>query len=139
VCCESRYQDNHHLLDLCVRAQQWYERSAIPTKVKACATIGLDELLQLAGVAALTIVPDDLRALQSTQRSEAEVARMSLFSKQAMRTENMSYPSYIDNEVKYRMDFDGAEEGRAQYKLGQVRISVQCDFPSEYAGSLTLT
>lgn len=117
----SRYKDGKSLLDLCVQAQRWYEESSIPTKVKACATIGLEELLQLAGVAALTIVPDDLKALQSTRRSQAEIVGVSLFSNRTIRTDKVTHSSYIDDEAKYRMDFDAAEDGRAQYKLAQVR------------------
>jgi hypothetical protein len=52
----------------------------------------------------------------------AEVAAMSLFKATAdTRMAKMSYPSYIDNEEKYRMDFGYADEGSAQRKLAQVR------------------
>jgi transaldolase len=82
--------------------------------------MGLDELLQLAGVAALTIVPDDLQALRSSHRSEGEASSLSLFTKKAITNEKLVYPSYIDDEAKYRVDFDAADGGRAQLKLGQV-------------------
>ncbi|KAH8693798.1 hypothetical protein BGW36DRAFT_345612 [Talaromyces proteolyticus] len=124
---DNTYKDGHPLLDLCVRAQQWYENQSLGTKVKACATMGLDELLQLAGVDALTIVPDDLRTLRSTHRPDEEVKALSLFTKKAAIKEKMEYPSYIDDQVKYRMDFDAAEGGNAQFKLGQA-ITIFCDF-----------
>ncbi|KAI9698121.1 MAG: hypothetical protein M1836_004123 [Candelina mexicana] len=127
---DDTYKDGKSLLDLCVQAQRWYEQHCIPTKVKACATLGLDELLQLAGVAALTIVPDDLRALQSTRRSQAEIVGMSMFSNKTIRTEKMTYSSYLDEEAKYRMDFDAAEDGRAQYKLAQA-ITIFCDYQTK--------
>jgi hypothetical protein len=75
----------------------------------------------LAGVDAQTLIPADLRGLQSTNRSEAEVAAMSLFKATAdTRMAKITYPSYIDNEERYRMDFGYADEGNAQRKLGQV-------------------
>lgn len=86
--------------------------------------MGLDELLQLAGVDALTIVPDDLQALRSTYRSEGKVSSLSLFTK-AINNEKLVYPSYIDDEAKYRVDFDATDGGRAQLKLGQVRKASQ--------------
>lgn len=117
-----RYEDKTPLLGLCADAQCWYEQCEIPTKVKACATVGLDELLSLAGVAALTIVPEDIRALKSTERSEAEIVGMSLFPKQGLSAVKPSHPSYLNDEAKYRMAFDTADEGRAQHKLAQVRV-----------------
>lgn len=58
------YWDEIPLLRLCVQAQQLYKKRSMNTKVKACATISVDEILQLAGVDALTIMPSDLQNLQ---------------------------------------------------------------------------
>jgi transaldolase len=116
------YEDSNPLLDICVQAQQWYTQQSLPTKVKACATVGVDELLQLAGVDALTIVPDDLRALKSINRSEIEVNELSLFGAAMSFQEKLAYPSYKDDEAKYRLDFDHVDDGKAQFKLSQVRF-----------------
>ncbi|CEL01348.1 hypothetical protein ASPCAL00933 [Aspergillus calidoustus] len=125
------FVDPNPQLDLSAQAQRWYEAEGVPTKVKACATRGLDELLILAGVDAQTLIPDDLRGLQSTTRSMAEVAAMSLFKATAdTRMAKMSYPSYIDNEEKYRMDFGYADEGNAQRKLAQA-INIFSDFQAK--------
>jgi hypothetical protein len=105
-----------------VQAQQWYTQQSLPTKVKACATVGVDELLQLAGVDALTIVPDDLRALKSINRSEIEVNELSLFGAALSFQEKLAYPSYKDDEAKYRLDFDHVDDGKAQFKISQVRF-----------------
>lgn len=113
-----RYKDTYPLLGLCVKAQQWYKQEGIPTKVKVCATVGVDELLQLAGVDAITIVPEDLEALRSSSRPLNEVTALSLF--RDAPTEKLAYPSYIDDEVRYRIDFYSAEDGKAQLKLSQV-------------------
>ncbi|KAL5336902.1 hypothetical protein BJX70DRAFT_400242 [Aspergillus crustosus] len=115
---EPSYKDNHRL-DLSFHAQRWYERNSLPTKVKACANVGVEELLQLAGVDALTIVPDDLRILQSTKRSAVELAKISLFEGSSPVEEHQVYGPYIDDEAKYRVDFARADEGHAQFKLAQ--------------------
>jgi hypothetical protein len=113
--------DPNPQLDLSVEAQKWYRAEGLPTKVKACATTGLDEILMLAGVDAQTLMPADLHGLQSRNRSETDIAAMSLFKATAdTRMADVKYPSYIDNEEKYRMDFGYADEGNAQRKLGQV-------------------
>ncbi|KAJ5688112.1 hypothetical protein N7536_010731 [Penicillium majusculum] len=61
---DEKYSDEMPLLCLCVQAQQFYKKRSINTKVKACATLSVDEILQLAGVDALTIMPEDLQNLQ---------------------------------------------------------------------------
>ncbi|KAL4914579.1 hypothetical protein BDW62DRAFT_213350 [Aspergillus aurantiobrunneus] len=116
---EPEYRDPHPLLDLCVQAQRWYQQESLPTKVKACSTVGVDELLQLAGVDALTLMPDDLRALQSKQREAAEVAGMSLFESGVSVEANIKYDSYIDDETKYRLHFERADRGGAQARLAE--------------------
>lgn len=110
------------LLNLCVRAQSWYTQQSLPTKVKACATVGVDELLRLAGVDALTIVPSDLRELQLTSRLGTEIHDLSLFQTVSHVKEKMEYPSYMNDERRYRIDFDHVEDGKAQFKLCQVRV-----------------
>lgn len=115
------YHDENPLLELCVRAQAWFERNHLPTRVKACANVGIDEILQLAGVAAFTVIPDDLRLLESSFQEGREVRHMSLFMSQSEEEyAEMEYPSYINEETKYRIDFSRAENGRAQLKLAQV-------------------
>ena len=123
-----RYRDIDPLLELCVRAQKWYRQESIPTMVKACATMGVDELLQLAGVDAITIIPGDLKELRSTDRFEKEVKALSMFDNTSTVREKLSYPSYIDDEARYRMEFDAAEDGKAQLKLSQVRINGHTDY-----------
>ncbi|KAI9036021.1 Transaldolase [Aspergillus affinis] len=130
---DESYRDGATLLDLCVRAQRWYDQNYLPTKVKACANIGVDEIIQLAGVAAFTIVPDDLRLLDSTRRGESEIHSASLFNQQLTDAQKMDYTSYIDEESKYRMDFAHADDGSAQLKLGQA-IQIFCDFQVKAEG-----
>lgn len=105
-----------------MQAQRWYEQNSLPTKVKACANRGVDEILQLAGVAAFTVVPDDLRLLSSTYQAESEVCGMSLFAEDSRELESMDHPSYIDDEARYRIDFARADDGKAQFKIAQVSL-----------------
>ncbi|KAJ5519850.1 hypothetical protein N7463_000303 [Penicillium fimorum] len=127
---DEHYEDSNPRLDVCLQAQRWYTQQSLATKVKACATVGVDELLQLAGIDALTIVPDDLRELKSIYRSEIEVNELSLFKAVSLPEGKLAYPSYIDDEAKYRMDFDHAEDGKAQFKLCQA-ITIFCDYQNK--------
>ncbi|RAH65255.1 aldolase [Aspergillus aculeatinus CBS 121060] len=127
---EPSYKGSDPLLPLCVQAQQWYRQESLPTKVKACATIGLDEILQLAGVAAFTLVPDDLKLLQSSHKGVDEVQSLSLFQDKGVMQDKLAYPSYINDEAGYRLAFARVEEGRAQLKLGQA-INIFCDFQTK--------
>ncbi|KAJ5682152.1 hypothetical protein N7462_005317 [Penicillium macrosclerotiorum] len=137
---DQSYQDSDSLLDLCLKAQRWYKQESLPTKVKACATIGLDEILQLAGVTALTLVPDDIKMLQAIQRPQFEVSGMSLFTESGVTPEIMQYPSYLHDELKYRIDFNLADHGRAQLKLGQIfcdfQAKAECVVRTERSGSV---
>ncbi|KAH8432833.1 uncharacterized protein LDX57_010462 [Aspergillus melleus] len=45
----------------------------------------------------------------------------------------MEYPSYIDEESKYRMDFAHADDGKAQLKISQA-IQIFCDFQIKAEG-----
>ncbi|RAH77224.1 aldolase [Aspergillus japonicus CBS 114.51] len=127
---EPSYKGADPLLLLCVQAQQWYRQESLPTKVKACATIGLNEILQLAGVAAFTLVPDDLKLLQSSHKGVDEVQSLSLFQDREVMQDTLAYPSYINDEAGYRLAFARVEEGRAQLKLGQA-INIFCDFQTK--------
>ncbi|RDW81580.1 Transaldolase [Aspergillus mulundensis] len=120
------YKDPHPVYTLSGRAQRWYRQHGIRTMVKSCATSGIDELLQLAGIDALTIVPDDLRELERGYRDADEVAAMSIVEDVAAE-EKTEYPSYIDDEAKYRADFEKADEGRAIEKTAEA-IDIFCGY-----------
>ena len=114
------YKDTNPILGVCVQAQQFYKQSRLPTRVKACVTLGLDELMSLAGVDALTIMPDDIKSMAVTERPESEVKSKSLFSESAKSQEHIKYPSYIDSEAEYRIHFASSQNGKAQFKTAQV-------------------
>lgn len=111
-----------------MQAQRFYHQNSLPTRVKACVTLNLDELIMLAGIDALTIAPKVLKVLAATERPQDEVESMSLFAKTAKATEIVKYPSYIDSESQYRVHFAASEGGKAQFKTAQVRLHFQLVF-----------
>ncbi|KAJ9489087.1 hypothetical protein VN97_g4201 [Penicillium thymicola] len=123
---DEKYSDEMPLLRLCVQAQQFYKKRSINTKVKACAMLSVDEILQLAGVDALTIMPQDLENLQKGTGCVRLVENQSLFGGNSM-SDHSDYPSYLDDESTYRLDFARSGQGKGQYKLMQV-LAIFSDF-----------
>ncbi|KXG52576.1 Aldolase-type TIM barrel [Penicillium griseofulvum] len=120
------YKDNNPILGVCVQAQHFYRQNSMPTRLKACVTLSLDELIMLAGIDALTIAPGVLKDLAATQRPQEEVENMSLFGKSDKVPTPVGYPSYIDSESQYRVYFAASEGGKAQFKTAQA-IALFCD------------
>ncbi|KAJ5373328.1 Aldolase-type TIM barrel [Penicillium concentricum] len=120
------YKDNNPILGICVQAQQFYHQNSMPTRLKSCVTLNLDELIMLAGIDALTITPKVLKNLAAIERSQQEVESMSLFGKTAKIAEPVSYPSCIDSESEYRVHFAASEGGKVQFKTAQA-IALFCD------------
>lgn len=83
--------------------------------------ISVDEVLQLAGVAAFTIAPALLQALVETHKPEAEVAELSLFKdKTKFAEQGIERASFVDAEGKYREAFARRDGGKGQAKTRQV-------------------
>ena len=119
-----RYHDKDPILSLCVEAQQYYEQHSYPTRVKACSVISVEEIMQLAGVAAFTIAPGLLQSLSETNEPIANVAPLSLF-KSGTQTAKHETPrlSFIDDEARYRKAFAARDGGKGQLKTKQVIIA----------------
>ncbi|KAI4182108.1 MAG: hypothetical protein LQ346_006651 [Caloplaca aetnensis] len=71
--------DSSPIFDICVDAQRYYEHHSYPIRVKACAAVNVEQILQLAGVHAFTAPADQLRELASMQQPAAKLAQRSLF------------------------------------------------------------
>lgn len=129
---DPEYQDNDPLLDLCVKAQQYYEQHSIPTRVKACSYASTDEILKLLGVAAFTVEPDTLDALALMRENEAELNARSLFRSQPVMNgySKPSQTSYLNDEARYRIDFARSHEGKGQLRLYQA-VSIFSDFQAK--------
>ncbi|KAJ5186355.1 Aldolase-type TIM barrel [Penicillium cf. viridicatum] len=123
---DEKYSDEMPLLRLCVQAQQFYKKRSIITKVKACATLSVDEILQLAGVDSLTIMSEDLQNLQKGTGCICLVENQSLFGDTSI-SDDSDYPSYLDDESTYRLDFSRSGQGKGQYKVMQA-LAIFSDF-----------
>lgn len=71
----------------------------------------IDEIIQLAGVAAITIVTGQLDELASTYRPQDEVESLSLFRG---KVDSMEKMSYAGDEEKFRSAFSAFSEKRAE-------------------------
>ena len=119
---EHRYHDAGPILPLCVNAQRYYERHSYQTRVKAAGLLSVDEAMQLAGVASLTVAPALLHLLADTKESQEEVTPRSLFKEKATAEEaEMEYKSFINDETKFREAFARRENGNGQVKTKQVQ------------------
>jgi len=129
---DSTYKDNDPLVDLCVKAQQYYEEHSVPTRVKACSCITIDEILQLSGVAAHTIPPEDLAALALMNENKEQLDAKSLFKPKKFTNGygHQQRRTYIDDEAKYRVEFAASENGKGQFRLYQA-IAIFSDFQNK--------
>lgn len=110
---EEDHHDPEPIVALCVEAQHYFEQHHIPTRVKACGAMTVDEILQLAGVAAMTIAPGHLDELASTNRPESELEKLSLFSVKEKAVEKVSY---VDDEEGFRAAFKAFAGGKGEAK-----------------------
>lgn len=116
-----RYHDGEPILPLCVKIQQHYEQHSYTTRVKAAGLLSVDEAMQLAGTASLTIAPDLLRTLSTTEEQEAELVDRSLFvDRTKINGQETEYKTFIDDETKYRRAFAESQDGKGQVKTAQV-------------------
>lgn len=91
-------EDPDDILDLVVKAQNFYRVHRIPTAVKACAVFNGNEALKLAGVDAFTLTSDILQELHD---SEAEDLPVSLFDQAELPIDSEKL-SFIDDEMQFR-------------------------------------
>jgi transaldolase len=106
-----------------VAAQNYFQTQSIATKVKACANYNLEEIINLAGIAAFTIAPSDLQKLASTPLPRGFKQNPDLLGSSAIDVQaRMASLTYVNEEGRYRVDFSARDGGLAQYKLLQVRV-----------------
>lgn len=126
-CLDTTNEYSHHdpepIVELCVQAQNYYEQHGVSTVVKACAMMTIDEILQLAGVAAITIPTGQLDELAASNRPKAELESLSLFRGKAEGTEKVSYTG---DEEKYRTAFSEFNGGRGEAKTKDVSNYSAC-------------
>ncbi|KAL8993176.1 MAG: hypothetical protein Q9169_006548 [Polycauliona sp. 2 TL-2023] len=125
---DDSYNDGGANNALCVDAQQYYEHYSYSTRVKAAALLSVREAKELAGVAAITIPPDLLRTLASTEVVAEDIDEISLFAK-AKQSEK-SRPerrAYMDDETAWREAFSIAYDGGGLRKTNEVRPLLSCN------------
>ena len=90
--------------------------------MKACSLINVDEVMKLAGVAALTLPPTLLQALKETEDSTTRVADLSMFDgKIEIKTQVVEHSTFMDDEANFRAAFSKRDDGKAKVKTEQVR------------------
>ena len=124
-----RYDDGGPNLTLCFEAQEYYERHAHKTRVKAAGLLTVSEAKKLAGVSSVTVAPALLRTLAETQGDGAAAWRESLFFKEkdpgdaeGARSEDSggARQSFLNDEKGYREAFTRRYTGKGETKTKQV-------------------
>ena len=140
------YHDPSPIFDVCVNAQRYYEQHSYSTRVKACAAVSVEQILQLAGVAAFTATADQLQELSTIEEPADKVVARSIFHRSATdeytngnpdgqvnrdtdgktnghQANTMEKMTFVNEESKYRLAFAKSDGGKAQMKMTQVRLS----------------
>lgn len=118
---DEKYDDGGANLLLCHEIQQYYRKHEYSTKVKAAGLLSLDEAKALAGVATMTIAPDLLRILATTEIEEKDVYRLSLFREDNMIEEKkLERKTYVEDEQGWRQAYAEAYDGKGQWKTIEV-------------------
>lgn len=124
------YKDDDPLIDLCVQAQKYFKQNHVPTRVKACSSGSIDEILQLAGVDAHTLELADINTLAMEEYDRGLLESSSLFETSDTPTaySEGSSLSYENEEARFRVDLAASRGGRSQLKLYRVGdSSILCD------------
>ena len=73
------YADPSPIFDVIVAIQHYYEEHGVETRVKACATVNVQQTLSLAGVHAFTATADQLQELANMDDDAVKVMSRSFF------------------------------------------------------------
>ena len=116
-----RYRDTDPILDVCINAQRYYEQHSYNTEVKAASLLTAEEVVQLVGVASITIPPPLLEDLSKLEEPASQLAERSLFVGEPRDKEFMERVSFIDDEEKYRKALRKRGNGKAERNIAQVQ------------------
>ncbi|KAL8868645.1 MAG: hypothetical protein Q9198_008108 [Flavoplaca austrocitrina] len=117
---DENYDDGGANLALCLEAQQYYEHYSYSTRVKAAALLSVAEAKGLAGVAAITIPPDLLRTLASTEVLGQDIDELSLFAQSKRSKGNKPVRrTYMNDETSWREAFSKAYGGKGSRLTGE--------------------
>ena len=152
------YHDPYPIFDVCFNIQRYYEQHSYSTRVKACAAVNVEQIIQLAGIAAFTATADQLQELSTMEEPAGKVAARSIFheatdghtngnadgqvngntqdhingsangNSNGDEAKTMDKLSFIDDESKFRLAFAKSDGGKAQMKTTQVCASASFNF-----------
>ncbi|KAK5636063.1 hypothetical protein RRF57_011775 [Xylaria bambusicola] len=124
---DDKYTDDGPYLDVPLEAQKYYQAYSYQTRVKAAGLNGVEEVLLLSGVEAITIPADVLKTLATTEADEEILKKKSLFNATEYQTLYLEKVSFIDDEDKYRKAFGKRDNGKGQERTTQA-IEIFCEY-----------
>ncbi|RGP73858.1 hypothetical protein FSPOR_1552 [Fusarium sporotrichioides] len=118
---EAGYVDENKAFDFCREAQAYYIKHSFRTQVLAASLTSVDEVMQLAGIQHITISPNLLNGLASSNLSEWDGKLGDYFVQGPANKswEARDYSSLIKNESKWRMAFTRSGFGTSEGKIIQ--------------------
>jgi transaldolase len=118
-------------LDICVQAQQYFEKYNYSTRVKACCITSVEEAMQIAGVEALTIGQSLVQKLKDSPLDRSAVEKLSLFRKASSSPKlDIQRLDFIDNESRYRDAYARSRGGQGRVKT-QRAIDLFCEYQAK--------
>ena len=105
-------------MDLFLQAQMYYQQHGVPTKIKSCAFMTIDEIITMAGVDAMTLPAEVLEELSSTRDTVDRLGEKSVFHAAAQslpaHSARLTKQSYIDDEPGFLRAYCTQGRGRAK-------------------------
>lgn len=137
-----RYVDEHKAFDFCREAQAYYINHSFRTQVLAASLTSVDEVMQLAGIQHITISPNLLNGLASTEMSSWDGKLGGYFAQgpDNKSWETRDYNALVRDESKWRVTFTRSGFGTSEGKIIQaINYFSDCqekleDLVRQYAG-----
>ena len=134
--------DEHKAFDFCREAQAYYTNHEFRTQVLAASLTSVDEVMQLAGIQHITISPNLLNGLASTELSAWNGKLGDYFAQgpDNKSWETGDYNALVRDESKWRMAFTRSGFGTSEGKIIQaINYFSDCqekleDLVRQYAG-----
>ncbi|OBS18789.1 hypothetical protein FPOA_10517 [Fusarium poae] len=118
---EAGYVDKHKAFDFCREAQAYYVKHSFRTQVLAASLTSVDEVMQLSGIQHITISPNLLNGLASSNMSGWDGKLGDYFAQgpDNKSWETRDYNALVKNESKWRMAFTRSGFGTSEGKIIQ--------------------
>ncbi|RSL91524.1 hypothetical protein CEP51_000161 [Fusarium floridanum] len=126
---EEGYVDQNKAFDFCREAQAYYISHSFRTQVLAASLTSVDEVMQLAGIQHVTISPNLLRGLASTDLSSWNGHLGEYFAQGPANKswETRDYSALVKDESAWRLAFTRSGFGASEGKIIQA-INCFADF-----------